>query len=99
MQDDYEHNFLKDELNFILQHSKIDRDARLESNENMKEAIMSLHSLFKMPNRLVTLLYNYQNSYEKVLPSVELFLKLELKSLPKHFKYVYLRGMKPHYQI
>jgi hypothetical protein len=53
VQVDYEYNFLKDELNFILQHSKTDRDARLESNKDMKEAIMSLHSLLKMPNMLV----------------------------------------------
>jgi len=47
MQDDYEHNFLKDELNFVLQHNKIDKDARLKNNEDMKEAIMSFHSIFK----------------------------------------------------
>jgi hypothetical protein len=45
--------FLQDELNFVLQQSKTDRDARLENNEDIKEAIMSLHSLFQMPNRLV----------------------------------------------
>ncbi|KAL9338992.1 hypothetical protein Peur_068007 [Populus x canadensis] len=90
VQDDYEHNFLKDELNFVLQHSKTDRDARLEINEDMKEAIMSFHSLLKMPNRLVNSPLQLPNSYEKILPSIEQAPKLELKSLPKHLKYVYL---------
>ncbi|KAL9376449.1 hypothetical protein Peur_030569 [Populus x canadensis] len=90
MQDDYEHNFLKDELNFVLQHSKTDRDARLENNEDMKEAIMSFHSLLKMPNRLVSSPLQLPNSYEKVLPFIEYASKLELKSLLKHLKYVYL---------
>ena len=53
VQDDYKHNFLKNELNFVLQHSKIDRDARLETNENMKETIISLHSLLKILGMLV----------------------------------------------
>ena len=53
VQDDFEQCFLQDELNFVLQQSKTDRDARLENNEDIKEAIMSLHSLFQMPNRLV----------------------------------------------
>jgi hypothetical protein len=45
--------FLQDELNFVLQQKNIDKDVRLENNEDIKETIMSLHSLFQMPNRLV----------------------------------------------
>jgi hypothetical protein len=71
VQDDYEHNFLKDELNFVLQHSKTNKDARLENNEDMKEAIMSFHSLLKMPNSLVNSPLQLPNSYEKVLSSIE----------------------------
>ena len=51
---------------------------------------MSLHSLFQMPNRLVNSLLQLLNSHERVLPSVEQALKLELKSLPTHWKYLYL---------
>jgi len=56
----------------------------------MKESIMSLHALLKMPNKLVKSPLQLSNSYERVLPSVEQALKLELKSLSKHLKYVYL---------
>jgi hypothetical protein len=71
VQDDFEHNFLKDELNFILQHNKTARDARLEKNEDMKELIVSLHSLLKMPNMLVKSSLQLSNSYERVLRYVE----------------------------
>jgi hypothetical protein len=90
VQHDYEHNFLKDELNFVLQHSKTDRDARLENNKDIKEAIISLHSLLKMPNKLDNSPLQLPNSYEKVLPFVKEAPRLELKSLPKHLKYLYL---------
>jgi CTP synthase (UTP-ammonia lyase) len=75
VQDDYEHNFLKDELNFVLQHSMTDKDARLEKNEDMKESIMSLHSLLKISSRLVNSHLQLSNSYESVLPSLEQALK------------------------
>ena len=90
VQHDYEHNFLKDELNFVLQHSKTDRDARLENNKDIKEAIISLHSLLKMSNKLDNSPLQLPNSYEKVLPFVKEAPRLELKSLPKHLKYLYL---------
>ena len=90
VQDEFEQNFLQDELNFVLQQSKTDRDARLENNEDIKETIMSLYSLFQMSNRLVNSPLQLPNSHEKVLLSVEQAPKLELKSLPKHLKYVYL---------
>ena len=51
---------------------------------------MSLYSLFQMSNRLVNSPLQLPNSHEKVLLSVEQAPKLELKSLPKHLKYVYL---------
>ena len=65
VQDDYEHNFLKDQLNFILQHNKTGRDARLEKNEDKKESIMSLHSLLKILNRLVKYHLQLSNCYER----------------------------------
>jgi len=65
VQDDYKHNFLKDELNFVLQHNKTGRDARLEKNEDKKESIMSLYSLLKMPNKLVKYHLQLSNSYER----------------------------------
>jgi hypothetical protein len=71
VQDDYEHNFFKDELNFVLQHNKTGRDARLEKKEDMKESIMSLHSLLKIPNRLVKSPLQLSNSYKRVLPFIE----------------------------
>jgi hypothetical protein len=71
IQDDYEHNFLKDKLNFILQHNKTGRDARLEKNGDMKELIVSLHSQLKMPNMLVKSPLQLSNSYERVLRFVE----------------------------
>jgi hypothetical protein len=37
----------------------------------MKEAIMSFHSLLKMPNSLVNSPLQLPNSYEKVLSSIE----------------------------
>jgi hypothetical protein len=37
MQDNFEQNFMEDKLNFMLQHNKIDKDARLESNEDIKK--------------------------------------------------------------
>jgi hypothetical protein len=43
MQDNFEQNFMEDKLNFMLQHNKIDKDARLESNEDIKKTIISLH--------------------------------------------------------
>jgi hypothetical protein len=81
---------MKDELNFVLQHSKTDKDAKLESNEDMKETIMYLHSLPVMPYKLVNSPLQLTNFYKKVLPFVKNALKLELKSLPIHLKYVYL---------
>jgi hypothetical protein len=71
VQDDYELNFFKDELNFVLQHNKTGRDARLEKKEDMKESIMSLHSLLKIPNRLVKSPLQLSNSYKRVLPFIE----------------------------
>jgi hypothetical protein len=65
VQYDYKHNFLKDELNFVLQHIKTFKDTRLEKNEDIKESIMSLHSLLKMPNRLVNSPLQLLNSYER----------------------------------
>ena len=90
VQDDFEQNFMKDELNFVLQHSKTEKDAKLENNEDMKEAIMSLHSLPEMPNNFVNSPLKLTSFHERVLPSVEQAPKLELKPLPKHLKYVYL---------
>ena len=55
----------------------------------MKEAIMSLHSLPKMPNKLVNSPLQLMSFHERV-PSVEQAPKLELKPLPIHFKYVCL---------
>jgi len=77
-------------LNFVLQQSKTNRDARLENNEDIKETIMSLHSLFQKLNRLVNSPLQLPNSHERVLPSIEQVPKLELKFLPKHLKYMYL---------
>ena len=71
VQDDYELNFFKDELNFVLQHNKTGRDSRLEKKEDMKESIMSLHSLLKIPNRLVKSPLQLSNSYKRVLPFIE----------------------------
>jgi hypothetical protein len=71
VQNDYEHSFLKDELNFVLQHNKTGSDAMLEKNKSLKELIMSLHSLLKMPNRLVNSPLQLSNFYERVLPYVE----------------------------
>jgi len=81
---------VQDELNFVLQHNKTGRDARLEKKEDMKESIMSLHSLLKILNRLVKSPLQLSNSYKRVLPFIEQALKLELKSLPKYLKYVFL---------
>jgi phosphopantothenoylcysteine synthetase/decarboxylase len=81
---------LQDELNFVLQYSKTDKDTKLENNEDMKEAIVSLYLLFKMSKSLVNSPLQLSNSHERVLPSVEQASKLELKALPKHLKYVYL---------
>jgi hypothetical protein len=71
VQNDYEHSFLKDELNFVLQHNKTGSDAMLEKNKSLKELIMSLHSLLKMSNRLVNSPLQLSNFYERVLPYVE----------------------------
>jgi len=71
VQNDYEHSFLKDELNFVLQHSKTGSDAMLEKNKSLKELIMSLHSLLKMSNRLVNSPLQLSNFYERVLPYIE----------------------------
>jgi hypothetical protein len=90
MQDNFEQNFMEDKLNFVLQHNKIDKDARLESNEDIKEIIISLHSLPAMPHMSVNSPLQLTVSYERVLPSVEQASKLELKSLLIHLKYLYL---------
>jgi hypothetical protein len=60
MQHDYEHNFLKDELNFVLQHSKTNRDARLENNEDIKKLLYLCIHYLKYQTSWITLLYNYQ---------------------------------------
>jgi hypothetical protein len=46
---------MKDELNFILQHSKINKDVEFEDNEEIKEEIISLHLLHELLDNLMTL--------------------------------------------
>jgi len=46
---------MKDELNFILQHSKINKDVEFEDNEEIKEEIISLHLLHELRDNLMTL--------------------------------------------
>uniref|UniRef100_A0A6N2NBX1 Reverse transcriptase n=1 Tax=Salix viminalis TaxID=40686 RepID=A0A6N2NBX1_SALVM len=90
VQDDFELNLMKDKLNLVLQQSKTDKDARREIDEDMKEAIMSLHSLPIMPNMWTSLPVELPSSHVKDLPSIVQPPKLELKMLPTHLKYVYL---------
>ena len=66
IQDDFVHTFVKDELDFVLKHSKTDKDAELENNEDMKEVIMSLHSLLKMPSTLVNSPLQLPSPHERV---------------------------------
>ena len=53
VQTNFEQNFVKDKLKFVLQHSKIEVEVELEDEEAIQEAIMTLQSLLKFPDRLV----------------------------------------------
>ena len=87
MQDDFELNLMKDRLNLVLQQSKTNKDARREIDEDMREVIMSLHSLHIMPNMWTSLPVELPSSHVRDLPSAA---KLELNTLPTNLKYVYL---------
>jgi hypothetical protein len=62
---------MKDELNFILQHSKINKDAEFEDNEEIKEEIMSLHLLHELLDNLMTLRLPLPISNERIPPYME----------------------------
>jgi hypothetical protein len=59
---------MKDELNFILQHSKINKDVEFEDNEEIKEEIMSLHLLRELRDNLMTLCLPLPISNEEFHP-------------------------------
>ena len=89
MQEDLNVNQVKDELEFVLQNSKTDRDIRDEPNEAIQEAVMSLQSP-EMPGNKVHIYFQPTISDKKVMSSLEQAPKIELKTLPQHLKYVYL---------
>ncbi|XP_027166496.1 uncharacterized protein LOC113766512 [Coffea eugenioides] len=90
VQDHLEQNFMEEKLEFVLQQSKTNADVESEDEEDTLEAIMTLHSLPVLSDRSVDSFLPLPTSNERILPSVEQALELELNELSKHLKYAYL---------
>ncbi|XP_027155977.1 uncharacterized protein LOC113756537 [Coffea eugenioides] len=90
VQENFEQNFMGDKLDFVLQRSKTNLEVDDMEEEEVKEAIMSLHSLHPLPGRFENSFLPLPTSNERILPSVQQAPNMELKELPEHLKYAYL---------
>ncbi|XP_027157814.1 uncharacterized protein LOC113759438 [Coffea eugenioides] len=90
VQENFEQNFMGDKLDFVLQQGKTNLEVDDMEEEEVKEAIMSLHSLHPLPGRFENSFLPLPTSNERILPSVQQAPNVELKELPQHLKYAYL---------
>ena len=90
VQENFEQNFMGDKLDFVLQQGKTNLEVDDMEEEEVKEAIMSLHSLHPLPGRFENSFLPLPTSNERILPSVQQAPNVELKELPEHLKYAYL---------
>ncbi|XP_071921856.1 uncharacterized protein [Coffea arabica] len=90
VQENFEQNFMGDKLDFVLQLGKTNLEVYDMEEEEVKEAIMSLHSLHPLPGRFENSFLPLPISNERILPSVQQTPNVELKELPEHLKYAYL---------
>nr|XP_027086658.1 uncharacterized protein LOC113708398 [Coffea arabica] len=59
VQENFEQNFMRDKLDFVLQQGKTNLEVDDMEEEEVKEAIMSLHSLHPLPGRFENSFYHY----------------------------------------
>ncbi|XP_027182096.1 uncharacterized protein LOC113780496 [Coffea eugenioides] len=90
VQENFEQNFMGDKLDFVLQQGKTNLEVDDMEEEEVKEAIMSLHSLHPLPGRFENSFLPLPTSNERILPSVQQAPNVELKEMPEHLKYAYL---------
>ncbi|XP_071905591.1 uncharacterized protein [Coffea arabica] len=90
VQDHFEQNLMENKMKFVLQQSKTNEEVESVDDEDIVEAIMSLHSLFAFPDRSVDLFLPLPASNERILPFVEQAPEFKLKELSKHLKYAFL---------
>ena len=82
----------KDELEVDLtKHLELDTTHEVELSEDLKNMIGALQSLPVKTTRYELAPIFVHKSHQRVLPSVVQAPVLELKLLPKHLKYAYLR--------
>ena len=74
----------------IANHLQLEKEEKIELNEELKETVAALHSLPVISDKFVVSSIQLLNTYRKLLPSVVQALALELKPLPTNLKYAYL---------
>ena len=71
VQEKFEEIGAKDELEYVVQHSKSEKNILVESNEEIKETIMSLHSLPELSGKAANSFFSLPVSHDRILPFME----------------------------